>query len=110
MSLSFAASPATAPYDERASLRPVSWLFLALGLVSVIVGILALSFVVSATMASVFVFGWLLLIQGIAEVIHAVVVRSWRGSALHLVAGVLHLIVGLFLVADPIRAAAVLTL
>jgi uncharacterized membrane protein HdeD (DUF308 family) len=61
-------------------------------------------------MASVVVFGVLLLIEGITEVIHAVMVRNWRGSALHLLSAALYLIVGLFMLEDPVRAATVLTL
>jgi uncharacterized membrane protein HdeD (DUF308 family) len=110
VSLSFPASPAGAPYDERASLRSVWWLFFALGLVSVIVGVLAISAAFIATLASVVVFGALLLIAGVTEVIHAVMVRNGRGFALHLLAAALYLIVGLFMLEDPVRAAVVLTL
>ena len=62
----FVAAPAaaSAAIDERASLRPLWWLFLALGLVSIVVGIVAISSVFVATMASVVVFGVLLLIAG----------------------------------------------
>jgi uncharacterized membrane protein HdeD (DUF308 family) len=110
MSLSMPAAPAGLPYDERAHLRRAWWLFLALGLVSIIVGLMAISSTVIATMASVWVFGLLLLIEGISEVIHAIMVRNWRGFALHLVAAVLYLFAGVFMLEDPLRAAAVLTL
>jgi uncharacterized membrane protein HdeD (DUF308 family) len=84
--------------------------FLVLGLVSILVGLVAISSTFIATMASVFVFGVLLLIEGFTEVIHAVMVREWKGFALHLLAAALHLLLGLFMLEDPIRAAAVLTL
>jgi uncharacterized membrane protein HdeD (DUF308 family) len=86
------------------------WLFLAFGLVSVFVGLLAIGSAFIATLASVIVFGVLLLTAGIAEVIHAVIVRNLKGFALHLLAAALYLIVGLFMLEDPVRAAAVLTL
>jgi len=108
--LPFPMASAGPPYDERASLRPAWWLFLALGLVSIIVGFLAISSAFIATLASVVVFGVLLLIEGITEVIHAVMVRNWRGFALHLLAAALYLIVGLFMLESPVRAATVLTL
>ena len=63
-----------------------------------------------ATLASVVVFGVLLLIAGITEVIHAVMVRNLKGFALHLLSAALYLIVVLFMLEDPVRAAAVLTL
>jgi uncharacterized membrane protein HdeD (DUF308 family) len=110
MSHTVTVSPGAPSYDERASLRRVWWLFFALGLVSVIVGFLAISSTVIATLASVIVFGVLLLIAGFSELVHAVMVRNLRGSAMHLIAAVLYLLVGLFLLEDPIKAAAVLTL
>jgi uncharacterized membrane protein HdeD (DUF308 family) len=78
--------------------------------VSIFVGLLAISSAFAATMASVVVFGLLLLIAGITEVIHAMMVRNGRGFALHLLAAALYLIVGLFMLEDPARAATVLTL
>jgi uncharacterized membrane protein HdeD (DUF308 family) len=98
------------PHDERVHLSRVWWLFFVLGLVSIVVGFLAISSTFVATMASVIVFGVLLLIAGATEVIHAVMVRHWRGFALHLLTAALYLIVGLFMLEDPLRAAAVLTL
>jgi uncharacterized membrane protein HdeD (DUF308 family) len=91
-------------------MRHLWWLFLALGLVSVIVGFLAISSAFIATMASVVVFGVLLLIAGCTEVIHAVMGRNGRGFALHLLAAALYLLVGLFILEHPVRAATVLTL
>jgi len=100
----------TAAGNEFASLRPVWWLLLILGLVSVVVGFLALGSTVFATLASVIYFGVLLLVAGLTEVIHAIMVRNWRGFALHLLAAALYLLVGLFMLEHPVRAAAVLTL
>jgi uncharacterized membrane protein HdeD (DUF308 family) len=110
MSLSVQAPPAGPPYDELASLRRQRWLFFALGLASVIVGLLAISFAFIATMTKVIVFGILLLIAGTTEVIHAFMARNGRGFALHLLSAALYLLVGLFMIEDPVRAAAVLTL
>jgi uncharacterized membrane protein HdeD (DUF308 family) len=110
MSLSLQAPPEGPPFDERASLHRQWGLFFALGLASVIVGLLAISFAFIATMAKVVVFGVLLLIAGITEVIHAFMARNGRGFALHLLAAALYLLVGFFMLEDPVRAAAVLTL
>ena len=101
---------AAVTHDEREHLRRLWWLFLALGLVSIFVGFLAISATWVATLASVFVFGVLLLVAGVTEVIHAVMVRNLKGFALHLLAAALYLFVGLFLLEDTVRAAAVLTL
>jgi uncharacterized membrane protein HdeD (DUF308 family) len=96
--------------DERASLRRFWWLFFFLGLASIIVGFVAISAAFVATMASIFVFGILLLVAGVTEVIHAILVRNLKGFALHLLAAALYLFVGLFMLEDPIRAAEVITL
>jgi uncharacterized membrane protein HdeD (DUF308 family) len=83
---------------------------LALGLVSVVIGVLAIVYPEIATWKVVVVLGVLLVIAGIAEIIHAVLVRNLRGVALHLLGAALYLIVGLFILEDPDRAAVVLTL
>ena len=57
-----------------------------MGLVSVIVGLLAIGAPHIATSKFVVVIGALLLIAGITEVIHAVMVRNLRGFAMHLLA------------------------
>jgi uncharacterized membrane protein HdeD (DUF308 family) len=110
MSASNLASPAAVPDGESASLRRHSWLFFALGLVSILVGLLAIGAPHVATFKSVAVIGVLLLITGVTEVIHAVMVRSLPGFAMHLLAAALYLIVGVFVLEDPDRAAGVLTL
>jgi uncharacterized membrane protein HdeD (DUF308 family) len=96
--------------EEYAKLKPASGMLIFFGAISILVGLLAMSSVVMATMASVFVFGVLLIIAGFFEVIHAITVRNWRGSALHLLAAVMYLLVGVFMLEDPVQAATVITL
>jgi uncharacterized membrane protein HdeD (DUF308 family) len=110
VSVSLAPSAVGALYDERASLRRLWWLFLVLGLVSIFIGLVAIGSAFIATLASVLVFGVLLLIAGITEVVHAVMVRNLKGFALHLLAAALYLMAGLFMLEDPVRAATVITL
>jgi uncharacterized membrane protein HdeD (DUF308 family) len=110
MSLPLPTSPDAPPVDERASLRSRWWLFVVLGLVSVIVGLLAIGFPHIATSKFVVIFGVLLLIAGVTEVIHAVMVRKFSGFALHLLSAALYLLVGLFMLENPPRAKVVLTL
>jgi uncharacterized membrane protein HdeD (DUF308 family) len=98
------------PSAEHEHLQKAWWKLLLLGAVSVVLGFLAISATFVATMATVTVLGFLILFAGITEVIHAVMVRNWRGFALHLLAAAMYLIVGLFMLEDPVRAAEVLTL
>lgn len=104
------ASAALTLHEERAFLARNWWHYLLLGLVSIIVGLVALSSTVVATLATVTVFGILLLIAGATEVVHAIMVRNLKGFALHLLAAALYLVVGVFLLEDPLHGAAVLTL
>jgi uncharacterized membrane protein HdeD (DUF308 family) len=110
MRLPIPGSPTNLMHEERALLHRQWGVFFALGLASIIVGILAISFAFIATMAKVVVFGVLLLIAGITEAVHAFLARNGRGFALHLLAAALYLLVGLFMLQYPLRAATVLTL
>jgi uncharacterized membrane protein HdeD (DUF308 family) len=86
VSISLAPSAVGALSDEHMSLRRLWWLVFILGLVSLFVGLVAMGSAFGATQASVLLFGVLLLIAGITEVIHAVMVRNLKGFALHLLA------------------------
>jgi uncharacterized membrane protein HdeD (DUF308 family) len=110
MSASDLAPPPAVAHGEPASFRRHAWLFFALGLVSILIGLLAIGAPHIATLKSVAVIGVLLLITGVTEVLHAVMVRSLPGFAMHLLAAALYLIVGIFVLEAPDRAAAVLTL
>jgi uncharacterized membrane protein HdeD (DUF308 family) len=101
---------AGAPSDELAGLRRLSWLFLVLGSVSMLVGFLAIGAPHVATTKTVIVIGALLVIVGLTEAIHAVLMRNFRGFAIHLLAAALYLMVGFFVLEDPTRAAGVITL
>ena len=69
--------------------------FLGLGIVQIIVGVLAVSFAFSATIASVVLLGVLLLIAGGAEFAAAVLARDWRGFFLFLLLGILYTVTGM---------------
>jgi uncharacterized membrane protein HdeD (DUF308 family) len=56
------------------------------------------------------VFGILLLLGAIFQTVTAFWGRSWRGFFLHLLAGVLYLIAGVFMIESPVEAALGLTL
>ena len=69
------------------SLRTKWGWIVALGVVYVIVGLVALGSVVTATVASVLVVGIMMVVAGIAEVISAFQVRTWGKFALWLLLG-----------------------
>jgi uncharacterized membrane protein HdeD (DUF308 family) len=82
----------------------------ALGVVFVIAGLVAIASVVTATVVSVFVVGIMMLIAGVAELIHAFQVRSWGKAILWILLGLLYIVAGFVTFENPILAAAVLTL
>jgi len=110
MSFTSDASLASPTHDERTSLRRLWWLFFTLGLVSILIGFMAIGAPHVVTSKAVVIIGVLLVIAGVTEAIHAFMVRNLRGFAMHLLAAALYLIVGLFVLEDPDRAAGVLTL
>jgi uncharacterized membrane protein HdeD (DUF308 family) len=89
--------------------RQWGW-FLALGIVFVLTGALCVVADVTATFATVLFFGWLLLISGVAALIHAFTAGSWRGSLLCLLSAVLRGFTGYLLVRYPAAGAFSLTL
>lgn len=82
----------------------------ALGVVYLIAGIVALGSVVAATVASVFVVGIMMLIAGVAEVISAFQVKSWGRFLFWLILGVLYIVAGFFAFENPLLTAVWLTL
>jgi len=109
MRLTNLASPGALANEEHASLRAAWWMFLVMGVISIIVGMLAISSAFIATMASVVVFGVLLMVEGITGVIHAIMVRTWKGFAMNLLVAALYLLGGFFMLEEPLQAAKVLT-
>ena len=89
--------------------RKWGWL-LALGIALVLLGVVALILIPVATIAAVLVLGWLMVISGIIEAVHAFHVRGWGGVFLHLIGGVLGVLVGLLVVTHPVAGALAWTL
>ena len=84
--------------------------FLVLGILVIVAGMIAIALPFLATLTSVLIFGFLLLAGGFVEIVNAFLAHSWRGFFLHLLAGLLHIVVGLLMIDRPLLAAEVLTL
>jgi uncharacterized membrane protein HdeD (DUF308 family) len=89
--------------------RRWGWL-MTLGILMLILGTIALIIMPAATIGTVLVLGWLLVVSGIIEAIHAFRVRRWGGIFLHLVGGILGVLVGLLIVTHPVAGALAWTL
>jgi uncharacterized membrane protein HdeD (DUF308 family) len=84
--------------------------FLALGILLIIAGTLAIIYDVAATLLSVLFFGWLLIIMGVVEAVQSFWQPKWGGVFLHLMVGTLAAVVGFHLVSSPMEGALVLSL
>ena len=83
---------------------PCNWgWFVALGIVQIVLGLIALGASVIVTLASVVLFGWLLMIGGILSVVHAFWERQWSGFFLDLAMGILNAVVGFMVIGNPGR-------
>ncbi|MFZ0602615.1 MAG: HdeD family acid-resistance protein [Roseiarcus sp.] len=82
----------------------------ALGVVYVIAGVIALGSVVMATIASVWVVGIMMLLAGVFEVIHSFQIKTWGRFLFWLALGVLYIIAGFVAFDNPLLTAVWLTL
>lgn len=82
----------------------------ALGVVYLIAGFVALGSVVMATVASVLVVGAMMIVAGAAEIIGAFQMKSWGKFLIWALLGVLYVIAGFLTFDNPLFAAVLLTL
>src|ERR1700742_842209 len=96
--------------SATAPLRAKWGWIVALGVVYLLAGLVALGSVVTATVASVLVVGVMMIIAGVAEVFSAFQVKSWGKFLLWVLLGVLYIVAGFVTFENPLLAAALLTL
>ena len=84
--------------------------FLVLGILLMILGAVCLVGDVTATFATVFVFGWLLLASGIVALVHAFRSMTWNGFFLSMLSALFRGFTGYLLIRYPLAGAASLTL
>lgn len=95
---------------DRFSGIPLRWqTFVALGIILVALGIFALGASSLATLASVLVFGWALIIGGVLQIGHAIYQRRWGGRVLDILTGVVFIGVGVLAAWRPLISAVSLT-
>jgi uncharacterized membrane protein HdeD (DUF308 family) len=82
----------------------------ALGVVYLIAGVIALGSVVMATIAAVWVVGIMMIIAGVFEVIHSFQIKTWGRFLFWLLLGVLYVIAGFIAFRDALSFAIWLTL
>jgi uncharacterized membrane protein HdeD (DUF308 family) len=83
---------------------------IALGVIYLIAGIIALGSVLMATVVTVWIVGIMMIIAGVAEVINAFQVKGWGRFLLWVLLGLLYIVAGFVTFENPLLAAALLTL
>ncbi|MBX5012810.1 HdeD family acid-resistance protein [Rhizobium lentis] len=102
----------TSVFNEmpESSLRSKWVWFLGLGVLLLICGLIALSNLLMATVASVFYVGMLMLAGGVIYLVHAFQVRRWDQVLFWALSGILYVLAGIFAFINPIFTSAALTL
>jgi len=85
------------------------WL-LALGIVSVVLGTIGLYMTFAMTLATVLLFGALILAGGLLQLIQAFSCKGWKGVIGHVLIALLYIAAGILIIKDPALASGVLTL
>lgn len=92
------------------ALRPKWGWFVGLGLLSAVLGIIALGLTVTATIVSVVVIGAFMIMTGVTEIVIGFQARSWGRVLYWELAGILYVLAGVFAIAEPFPASLVITL
>lgn len=108
------ASQTTAPHGAHAAdlneVRAKWGWFVALGALLVVLGALALSNLVLATIVTVYYVGASMIVAGVLQFIHSFAVKTWSGFAVWLLSGAFYAAAGVMTFINPLLASFVLTL
>lgn len=96
--------------EELAPLRSKWGWIVALGVIYLVAGMIALGSVLTATVVSVYLVGFMMMFAGVSEVIGAFLFKSWGRFLLWMLIGVLYIVGGIATIQNPLLAAALLTL
>jgi uncharacterized membrane protein HdeD (DUF308 family) len=102
--------PLLAVQEDLKALKAGWYWFLILGIALIVLGTIAVAFSAPASEAAMFILGFFLVAGGFFYIIGAFFTRCWGGFFLSLLAGVLHLAVGVIFIEHPVDAAIVFTL
>jgi uncharacterized membrane protein HdeD (DUF308 family) len=105
-----AEAPSASLGDKLAAPRANWRWFVGLGAVLIVAGLLALANLVAGTLAAVLFVATMMLVGGIAQIVHAFQVKEWRPFLFWLLAGVLYAVAAALIFFDPLFGATALTL
>jgi uncharacterized membrane protein HdeD (DUF308 family) len=86
------------------------WVYALLGVLFLLMAAFVFGHLIAASIVSAIFFGAALTVGGAFQIVHAFWERGWGGFALSLIVGILYLIGGLWLMANPLATSAALTL
>jgi uncharacterized membrane protein HdeD (DUF308 family) len=112
MAMTYSLDPLAFPHDPVAleRLRHRWGWIVFFGVVVALFGLAALTLVVSATIASVFLIAIFMIVAGGGEIAMGISSRDWGHFFLWIIAGLFYIVAGAFALAQPFVAAAVFTL
>ncbi len=96
--------------DSIRTLRAKWGWIVALGIIFMLAGVIALGSVVMATVWAVTIVGIMMIMAGVAEIIAAFNVKDWGKFAVWMLLGLLYVAAGVICFLNPFAAATVLTL
>jgi uncharacterized membrane protein HdeD (DUF308 family) len=88
---------------------PAKWICVLLGALMVLSGFLVLGDVVLFTVVSAIFIGWVAVVIGIFEIVHAFWTKGWGGFLWQILLGVLYLAFGVVVLQQPLASALALT-
>ena len=106
-------APDSAPHNLGEGVRVLrakwGWI-VALGIIFMIAGVIALGSVMMATLSAIYVIGIMMIMSGVTEIITAFNVKDWGRFALWMLLGLLYVAAGIICFFRPFEAAAIVTL
>ncbi len=103
-------SPVASRIADLEVLRERWGWILALGIVLIVLGAIAIGSSVLMTVATMMFVGWLMIFGGVLEAVHAFTCQAWSGFFVDLLSGILYAVAGFFIIANPAASALALTL
>jgi uncharacterized membrane protein HdeD (DUF308 family) len=102
--------PSTAATFSEAPPQKSWWVYTLLGVALLAAGVIVLGDVILASVISAIFIAWAIVIAGILQIVHAFSARGWKGVVFDLLLGVLYVVGGAILLANPVAASVSLTL
>lgn len=96
--------------DGVRALRAKWGWIVALGVIFMIAGVIALGSVMMATLSAIYVIGIMMIMAGVTEIITAFNVKDWGKFALWMLLGLLYVAAGIICFFRPFEAVAIVTL